>query len=166
MKRKGEAIQEEEQEAKKRLILSSCKVVEYLGPLMSKDLLFKFPDYSAFDFDYSQSSIWSPLVPRLHSPMDLSDSDFITPRKLSFGFGINLGSNEIKKRNSCSKKFKKIKFLASGMSPSPSKNACVPFAAKGWNKVLKAASKHFKNKKKRDCAGHVKLSNYLTDFTK
>ncbi|KAG5520488.1 hypothetical protein RHGRI_033165 [Rhododendron griersonianum] len=36
-------------------------VVEYLGDSMSKDLLGKFPDYSAFDFDYSQSSLWSPL---------------------------------------------------------------------------------------------------------
>ncbi|GFP93388.1 hypothetical protein PHJA_001483200 [Phtheirospermum japonicum] len=30
---------------------------------MSKDLLSKFPDNSAFDFDYAQSSIWSPLLP-------------------------------------------------------------------------------------------------------
>lgn len=31
-----------------------------------------------------------------------------------------------------------------------------------WNKVLKAASKHFK-KKKRDPMDHVRLSNYLRD---
>lgn len=30
----------------------------------------------------------------------------------------------------------------------------------GWDKVLKAASKHFK-KKKRDPTAHVQLSNYL-----
>lgn len=30
-------------------------LVEYLGDSMSKDLLCKFPNYSAFDFDYSQS---------------------------------------------------------------------------------------------------------------
>jgi hypothetical protein len=38
--------------------------VEYLHPAMTHELLDKFPDSSAFDFDYSQSSIWSPLLPR------------------------------------------------------------------------------------------------------
>ncbi|CAL9107117.1 unnamed protein product [Musa textilis] len=38
--------------------------VEYLEPTMSRELLGKFPDNSAFDFDYSQSGIWSPLLPR------------------------------------------------------------------------------------------------------
>ncbi|EEF41804.1 uncharacterized protein LOC8270512 [Ricinus communis] len=171
MKRKAEVAEQEEegQEAKKRFILSNCKVVEYLGPLMSKYLLFKFPDNSAFDFDYSQSSIWSPLVPRLHSPMEL-DSDLITPRKLSFGFGLHLGNNS---NTSCSsrkikmikqKKKKKKKILGSEFSPAPIKATCVPFATKGWNKVLKAASKHFKKKNKKDSTGHVKLSNFLTDF--
>lgn len=37
-------------------------VVEYLESSMSRDLLCKFPDNSCFDFDYSQSSIWSPLI--------------------------------------------------------------------------------------------------------
>ncbi|KAL3535293.1 hypothetical protein ACH5RR_003754 [Cinchona calisaya] len=39
-------------------------VVEYLETSMSRDLLCKFPDNSAFDFDYSQSSLWSPLIHR------------------------------------------------------------------------------------------------------
>lgn len=39
-------------------------VVEYLQSIMSKELLGKFPDNSAFDFDYTQSSIWSPLIQR------------------------------------------------------------------------------------------------------
>ena len=39
-------------------------VVEYLESSMCRDLLSKFPDNSAFDFDYSQSSIWSPLIHR------------------------------------------------------------------------------------------------------
>ncbi|RRT60154.1 hypothetical protein BHE74_00012652 [Ensete ventricosum] len=38
--------------------------VKYLEPTMSRVLLDKFPDNSAFDFDYSQSGIWSPLLPR------------------------------------------------------------------------------------------------------
>ncbi|KAK8952806.1 hypothetical protein KSP40_PGU001951 [Platanthera guangdongensis] len=38
--------------------------VEHLVPSMSQELLCKFPDDSAFGFDYSQSQIWSPLIPR------------------------------------------------------------------------------------------------------
>ncbi|KAA8547496.1 hypothetical protein F0562_003925 [Nyssa sinensis] len=45
-------------------------VVEYLEESMSTELLCKFPDNGAFDFDYSQSSIWSPLVSsRLFPPV-------------------------------------------------------------------------------------------------
>ncbi|EPS59199.1 hypothetical protein M569_15612, partial [Genlisea aurea] len=43
-------------------------VVEYLRSSMSKELLTKFPDNTPFDFDYSQSSIWSPLLPRRLPP--------------------------------------------------------------------------------------------------
>ena len=57
------------------------EVVDYLEPLMSKELLCKFPDKSsALDFDYTQSSIWSPLVPRAYSAMDLGS--VATPRIL------------------------------------------------------------------------------------
>ncbi|KAL7246661.1 hypothetical protein ACSBR2_001711 [Camellia fascicularis] len=68
-------------------------VVEYLESSMSEHLLCKFPDNSAFDFDYSQSSIWSPLVHR-HFPPPLSfvsaalsttsQSHIPTLRKLSY----------------------------------------------------------------------------------
>ncbi|KDP42774.1 hypothetical protein JCGZ_00473 [Jatropha curcas] len=144
--------EEEEEEEKQRLIISTCKVIEYLEPLMSKELLFKFPDNSDLDFDYSQSSIWSPLVPRVHSHMDL-DLDLITPKKLSFGFGL-LDSN---KKKSVSKKVtstlekklkmkKKCKVRASGFSPTPIKGSCALFATKGWNKVLKAAFQTFQEK--------------------
>ncbi|KAJ9559533.1 hypothetical protein OSB04_004693 [Centaurea solstitialis] len=44
------------------------KVVEYMLSSMSDELLCKFPDNSAFDFDYTQSSIWSPLVPHPSNP--------------------------------------------------------------------------------------------------
>ncbi|GMY06122.1 hypothetical protein FCV25MIE_01361 [Fagus crenata] len=48
----------------------STKVVYFLEPSMSKVLLRKFLDNSsAFDIDYTLSSIWSPLVSRLHSAM-------------------------------------------------------------------------------------------------
>ncbi|KAF3953875.1 hypothetical protein CMV_020719 [Castanea mollissima] len=63
--------------------MGTTKVVYYMDPLMSKNLLQKFPDKSsAFDFNYSQSSIWSPLVPRLHSAIDLDFEyfGFVTPK--------------------------------------------------------------------------------------
>ncbi|KAK3036602.1 hypothetical protein RJ639_031667 [Escallonia herrerae] len=47
-------------------LATTVMVVEYLESSMSRDLLSKFPDNSAFDFDYSQSSIWFPMIPRLY----------------------------------------------------------------------------------------------------
>lgn len=46
------------------MIVERLITVEYLDPSMSQELLGKFPDATAFDFDYSQSGIWSPLLPR------------------------------------------------------------------------------------------------------
>ena len=48
------------------VVVERVVTVEYLEQSMSRELLGKFPDSSAFDFDYSQSGIWSPLskVPR------------------------------------------------------------------------------------------------------
>ncbi|KAJ0027151.1 hypothetical protein Pint_36663 [Pistacia integerrima] len=179
---------QEEEEEEERLITTTAKVIEYLEPLMSRDLLCKFPDNSAFDFDYSQSSLWSPLVPRPYSPMDL---DLVTPLKLSyddFGGGFEL---EKKMRNHSAKKtgfgtiFKKklninvdllkqtmkkkkkmVNVMASEFSPASVKGSCVPISSKKWSKMLKAASKHFKKtktKKKRDPAVHVKISSCLRD---
>ncbi|KAK1401472.1 hypothetical protein POM88_001077 [Heracleum sosnowskyi] len=68
-------------------------VVEYLQSIMSKELLGKFPDNSAFDFDYTQSSIWSPLIQRCNLDMEvlsksLSWSSSLSPtvlqRKLNY----------------------------------------------------------------------------------
>ncbi|KAK3444611.1 hypothetical protein EUGRSUZ_A00949 [Eucalyptus grandis] len=149
------------------LLPDACKVVEYLVPAMSRDLLHKFPDGSSLGFDYSQSSIWSPLLPRSHFPVD--SGCFATPRKLCFGFGPErtTTARRTKKRKkkinlSVSSKKKKRPVKVSDSSITPSNVACAPFARKGWDKVLKAATKHFK-KKKRDPTAHVKLSNYLKD---
>jgi hypothetical protein len=137
---------EEKKEEKERLGVATTKTVEYLLPLMSKELLYKFPDNSAFDFDYTQSSIWSPLVTRAYSPMDLDfDLDFITPRKLSFGMDLDK-KNKLKKVSSNIKKnisttaFKvnlnllkmksKKKMMASEFSPTPMKSTCYPATTK------------------------------------
>ncbi|KAK4581933.1 hypothetical protein RGQ29_025188 [Quercus rubra] len=139
---------EKEEEETERLVMGTTKVVYYLEPLMSKELLCKFPDKSsAFNFDYTQSLIWSPLVPRAYSAMDLDsdfeDLDFMTPtnRKISFG-GVEEShlqhQEELKKLN-------------------------INLNLNAWTKALKAASKHFKKKKKKDPTAHVKLSNNLRD---
>ena len=139
---------EEEEEAEERpLVLKTTKVVEYLEPVMSLELLCKFPDNSAYDFDYSQSTIWSPLIPRPYSPADLK---LVTPRKLSYDMGLeflgarssakkvgsklrkkvattafNLNLDFIKKQN-------KNKKMASDLSPTPPriKGACNPITKK------------------------------------
>ncbi|GLT46937.1 hypothetical protein SLA2020_206630 [Shorea laevis] len=166
----------DEPEETESLILSAAKVVEYLEPLMSRDLLCKFPDNSAFDFDYSQSSLWSPLVPRAYSHMDL---DSVTPRRLSAESGFRFESENqklsTKKIRSAAKKTivgalnlnifknkKRKKRRASDFSPTPIKGNCAPIIFKSWNKVLKAASKHFK-KRKKESTVHVKVPNYLKD---
>ncbi|KAG5074158.1 hypothetical protein JHK84_055389 [Glycine max] len=123
---------EKEEEA---LVLKTTKVVEYLVPKMSIELLCKFPDNSAYDFDYSQSTIWSPLLPRPYTPMDL---DLITPKKLSYDekvgsklrkkftastFNLNL---DFIRKNSKSKNKK----VPSEFSPTPFRGACNPIMNK------------------------------------
>ncbi|KAK4594153.1 hypothetical protein RGQ29_018011 [Quercus rubra] len=144
------------------------KVVYYMDPLMSKELL---PDKSsAFDFNYSesQSSIWSPLVPRVHSAIDLDFEyfGFVTPKRKSLG-----SKSKIKKVTSNIKKKLKVaanlvkskvkhnnnfKTKASEFYPSPLK----PTTKACWTKALKAGSKNFK-KTRKDPTAHVKLSTYL-----
>ncbi|KAL2906828.1 Serine/threonine-protein kinase phg2 [Bienertia sinuspersici] len=143
-------------------------VIQYLQPSMSTELLCKFPDNSAFDFDYSQSSIWSPLVPRFHSLSCLNPKSPDLNRRLSFdkaslsskinkkvcNFGLNLNAKFQKKMNN-----KKLKFTndSSEFQSPPSK--------KGWKKILKISSKQFK--KRRDAPPHrhpisrVTLSDFL-----
>ncbi|KAL9425656.1 hypothetical protein AB3S75_032593 [Citrus x aurantiifolia] len=168
---------EEEEEEEERELLINLKVVEYLQPVMSKELLCKFPDNSAFDFDYSQSSIWSPLIPRTYSPMDLDH--LVTPRKLSND--LDFDKRGIIKKSAHKKKmiaspafkfnpFKKTKMKnkrirASEFSATPVNTSCLPISTKGWTKMLKAASKHFK-KKKKDAGMQAKLSNCLMEASK
>ncbi|KAG4958234.1 hypothetical protein JHK82_034948 [Glycine max] len=166
----SQTLYEKEEEA---LVLKTTKVVEYLVPKMSIELLCKFPDNSAYDFDYSQSTIWSPLLPRPYSPMDL---DLITPKKLSYDMGLGAKCSVKKVGSKLRKKFtasafnlnldfikknskSKNKKLPSDFSPTPFKGACNPILNKRWARALKAASKQFKKwkVKRRDPIAHVML---------
>lgn len=73
------------------MVIERVVTVEYLEPSMSRDLLCKFPDNSAFDFDYEQSGIWSPLVPRT----SLSLSALSAEKRKKFPYG----SEKILKEN-------------------------------------------------------------------
>jgi len=134
---------EEEEEEKQAMVLKTTKVVEYLVPKMSIELLCKFPDNSAYDFDYSQSTIWSPLLPAPCTPMDLN---LITPKKLSYEMGLgarcsvkkvgsklrnkfNLNLHFINKHGKNKNNNKK---LSSDFSPTPFKGSCNPI----MNKVI------------------------------
>ncbi|CAI9754455.1 unnamed protein product [Fraxinus pennsylvanica] len=137
--------------------------VEYLETSMSRDLLYKFPDNSAFDFDYAQSSIWSPLLPPpIHSYQEKSGVS--VSRKLSYEEGDGLLENTKKmtakfKRNFTNavfdhlhkyQKMKRRKRKSMEFSSVPSSHQLSPTSPaprKGWAKVLKAASRHFKKRK-------------------
>ncbi|PHT55981.1 hypothetical protein CQW23_04467 [Capsicum baccatum] len=148
-------------------------VIEHLQCSMSKDLLCKFPDNSAFDFDYTQSSIWSPLVPRPLSPhRRLSYEDIslgcigaanfkkVTAkikRKLS-----NVVTENIRECHRLKKRKKKAFDFSRLPSSSSSSSSSTPTPRKGWAKVLKAASKHFKKRNnKKDSTGDVNFRKSL-----
>ncbi|CAL0314750.1 unnamed protein product [Lupinus luteus] len=173
--------EEEEEEYKDQieeqpLLLKTTKVIEYLEPFMSLELLCKFPDNSLYDFDYSQSTIWSPLVPRHYGHMNL---DIVSPRKLSYEMGLELfgeRSSVKKKGTKVRKKFnvnldfsekqRKNKRVISDLSPTSRgvKVSCNPRFNKGWAKALKAASKQFKRwKGKRDAHGMLTKSSRVGD---
>ncbi|KAI3465592.1 hypothetical protein Pfo_022255 [Paulownia fortunei] len=156
-------------------------VVEYLESSMSRDLLCKFPDNSAFDFDYAQSSIWSPLLPR--PPPDSTGRGLVLSRRLSYGETDEVGLLENTKKlavrikrkftdavldniSRCSKmKRRRRKSFSFSPVPSSRRPSSSSPSPKAWGKVMKAAAKHFKKRKnkKKDPNVHLDLSNYLTD---
>ncbi|CAA7017304.1 unnamed protein product [Microthlaspi erraticum] len=157
-------LQEEregEEEEKENFPLITTKVVEYLQPVMCRELLCKFPDNSAFGFDYSQSSIWSPLLPRNYaSPSDL-DSDSCVCRKLELG-EFQQGKKKMKMKKLMTKKKTLVKLDISPTENEDSpKFGCFALPTKRWDGVLKAASRHFKkSRKKKDSVADVKLLNF------
>ncbi|XP_059282622.1 uncharacterized protein LOC132036323 isoform X1 [Lycium ferocissimum] len=162
--------------------MGTYMVVEHLQCSMSKDLLCKFPDNSAFDFDYTQSSIWSPLVPRpLSSYRRLSSG---LSRKLSYK-DVSVGcigaanfkkvTTKIKRKLSNAvtenlrechrlKKRKKAAFDFTRLPSSSKLASTTTTPRKQWCKVLKAATKHFKKRNnKKDSTGDINFCRSLTD---
>ncbi|MCL7033239.1 hypothetical protein MKW94_029835 [Papaver nudicaule] len=144
---------------------------------MATNLLCKFPDNSAFDFDYSQSGIWSPLLHRGGGPIKLktsisvdSSSDDMRKKLLDDveeEEEENLLNGKENRINSCSnvtgkmknkigvkmmkmmkKKMKNNKSSSSSLDLSITPMAKKGFTPrKGWEKVLRAATKQFKKQK-------------------
>ncbi|XP_009107832.1 uncharacterized protein LOC103833501 isoform X2 [Brassica rapa] len=131
---------QEEEEEKENFPLITTKTVEYLQPVMRRELLRKFPDNSAFGFDYAQSSLWN-----------LELGEFLESKKQM--------KISMKKKN---KKKKLVKLdMSSIKSDDSPKVGCFSLPTKGWDGLLKVASKHFKkSKKKRDPVADVKLLNF------
>ncbi|KAG0474207.1 hypothetical protein HPP92_016064 [Vanilla planifolia] len=103
-------------------------MVEYLEPSMSEHLLCKFPDDSAFGFDYFQSAIWSPLLPRgLCGPCSsYQDKRPREPRN--------------RKRKAKQGSFKKR--LEFSPNPTPKRSS-----KQAWNGLFKAAATRFKSRR-------------------
>uniref|UniRef100_A0A6N2LDI1 Uncharacterized protein n=1 Tax=Salix viminalis TaxID=40686 RepID=A0A6N2LDI1_SALVM len=106
--------------------------------------------------------------------MDL-DSDLFAPRRIAFGFGQNWTATTETETASALEELVEETEQLQHQEEGEDKDGyhCNSFNLshgelklrqhKGWSKMLKSATKHFKRKKK-DPTVHVKLSNYLRDF--
>ncbi|KAI4338971.1 hypothetical protein MLD38_023968 [Melastoma candidum] len=168
-------------------LLSNARVVEYLVPTMSDGLLSKFPHHSSspWDFDPSHtSSIWSPLVPRHYSYSLDPDSGCSSSSSSSRGrlgktnkagrcvrFDPTSVSGSWKRKTKRRRRSTDSEDDAAEMKEG--RCGCIPFAGKGWNKMVRAASRHIrkgkarmKMKRKQSTIIRVKLSSSKLDFTR
>ncbi|CAN6240058.1 unnamed protein product [Urochloa humidicola] len=158
------------------VVVERVVTVEYLEQSMSRELLGKFPDSSAFGFDYSQSGIWSPLnkVPRgSPGPASLrtggacaaeaeaaiaSSSDFLIAnpkRKARAGGCIRLrdsgaGGKSRWRRRRLRRDGSFLDLHDTGRARLDfSPPAPSPAKEGGWRRVLKAAIRKFKARQRR-----------------
>ncbi|KAF7009898.1 hypothetical protein CFC21_024384 [Triticum aestivum] len=142
------------------LVVERVVTVEYLEQSMSRGLLGKFPDSSAYDFDYCQSGIWSPVnkIPS-ESPASGSRDFLIAKLKRRARAGSRLkdaagggGSRSRWRRRRLRRdgSFLDLHETASRAkldlspplpSPAPTKE--------GWRRVLTAAIRKFKARHRR-----------------
>ncbi|KAL8226037.1 hypothetical protein R6Q57_018594 [Mikania cordata] len=182
------SISHEEEEERESLIngagVATVKVVEYMLSSMSNELLTKFPDNSAFDFDYNQSSIWSPLVPHPSNPpspvpklqrkLSYDDEEDAIVEDMMSGscvFNCFRVYRKFIKRKMIGMKRRRSSFRGfNRLGPMCSNSANVvagpvsssPIRIKGLKKLLKATSKQFKKTlKKKDSGSHLKLSSQI-----
>nr|CAB3487557.1 unnamed protein product [Digitaria exilis] len=154
------------------VVVERVVTVEYLEQSMSRELLGKFPDSSAFGFDYSQSGIWSPLnkLPRgspspasrrsgdaeAEAEAAASSTDFLiaNPKRRARAGGCfkDSGAGGGKSRWRRRRLRRDGSFLElheTGRArldfspPAPSP------AKEGWRRVLKAAIRKFKARQRR-----------------
>ncbi|KAL6652442.1 hypothetical protein ACP70R_011367 [Stipagrostis hirtigluma subsp. patula] len=154
------------------VVVERVVTVEYLEPSMSRDLLGKFPDPSAFGFDYSQSGIWSPLnkLPRGGSPAPAggggagaeaeaaaSSTDFLiaNPKRKARAGGCGLRDSAAGVRSRWRRR--RLRRDGSFLDLHEAGRAKLDFspprppspAKEGWRRVLKAAIRKFKARQRR-----------------
>ncbi|XP_052153248.1 uncharacterized protein LOC127771385 [Oryza glaberrima] len=147
------------------VVVERVVTVEYLEPSMSRGLLGMFPDSSAFDFDYSQSGIWSPLnkVPRPPPPPPRSGGggaegsrDFLIANPKRRARAAIGGRSSRSRRRRLRLRREDGSFLnlhetgcaRLDFSPPPPSSP-LPAKEEGWRRVLKAAIRKFKSRQRR-----------------
>ncbi|ERN14956.1 hypothetical protein AMTRI_Chr02g213700 [Amborella trichopoda] len=132
------------------MIIERTITIHYLDQATSMKLLSKFPDASAYDFDYQQSGIWSPLPPHPFSGGPFSENPLLPPdislllsEKPNLGKTKRLLAPEGSAQN-LMEKFRKVKKEKRKKKASLSSPAPVNRVTKGWSRALRAASKCFK----------------------
>ncbi|XP_020600341.1 uncharacterized protein LOC110039572 [Phalaenopsis equestris] len=113
--------------------------VEYLDPSMSRELLCKFPDDSAFGFDYSQSAIWSPLLPRARNMSCSICQDKICGASRFFS---PVGLRRVKEKMIKKKKKKMMKVMQGSFKRRLDYSSISP-PKRGWKRMFRAAAKRF-----------------------
>ncbi|KAF8704201.1 hypothetical protein HU200_031697 [Digitaria exilis] len=143
------------------VVVERVVTVEYLEQSMSRELLGKFPDSSAFDFDYSQSGIWSPLtkVPRggAEAEAAASSTDFLiaNPKRRARAGGCFKDSGAGGKSR-WRRRRRRLRRDGSFLDLHETGRARLDFsppapspAKEGWRRVLKAAIRKFKARQRR-----------------